>query len=951
GVVNGVRLKLPPIVVVTPGARAPIAFAADAFASLGLVGDGVTAASELLTVSFTATAGALHWAAGGGLQDSTSAPLAASVSGGASSVTLVGTASQINAYLSAGKLRYTMDAANSGATISVAASGQAGSSASGTLATSILASTSLGYGPRLTVPAGYTLPTGGELRLPASLVGAPDNSSGVADTSRVLEATISVSGGGSSLTWTTDSAGAAKAVNGTTALAAGTGAQLILRGTAAEINAYVSRAGSLTFTGTGNATLTIAVSTIGGAGEPARISTAQSAITRISAPTSAATLALSVPGSLKVEPGSATATPLSLLPATGLAVVQGEGTLTLTVSVASVVDGATTTRVGSLSLANDDSTTNADGVLIGGSATDATLTGSASALAAYLSGAGIRYVAPASLATSGNTTLTLALRDNANASLAKAESLAFVTLMPAARTQSAGTVAMQVRLPASVSVGAFTATPLALGAALVGDTDPASSFIYTLDLGVNSGSLAGVSFNGISDLDPVGGSVRVSGTISALNAWLAAGKLVYNGEADTLSATLTRGAPASITSSSLKVAGNIQIVTTTTNTTPVMTLPGSVSITPDAVSSVVFAGSAFGTGSEVLTVTVSVASGSLGYNAASALFPVLGQSLTVGTLVVAAGETSRYTSLTLTGTANRLSQFFNSDPGLNFVGASGTAIKVSVARGSSAATSAALSEASVLAYSPTPTFVTAPAITSVPSSVFFAPGVISDLRFDGIAIAGSGTLSLAISLPVGTNLGVLAGFSAAGISVGGGTPDVASMTVAADGRTVTLTGTAAQLQTVLQASSKLRYTGPLTSVTLTLSSTTPSTVPGQTTVTGIQLAEPVQPQGVRLSIPTAIYVTPGAPAPIRLGTTPFTTTETGSISIEIEAERQFLTIDGVKPASAATAWPTPAQLVATTAGTSVTITEGTSFLRNDGVSRNATRFTGTAAALNALFNT
>ncbi|NBU24524.1 MAG: hypothetical protein EBS39_02670 [Gammaproteobacteria bacterium] len=166
----------------------------------------------------------------------------------------------------------------------------------------------------------------------------------------------------------------AKAVNGTTALAAGTGAQLILRGTAAQINAYVSRAGSLTFTGTGNATLTIAVSTIGGAGEPARISTAQSAITRISAPTSAATLALSVPGSLKVEPGSATATPLSLLPATGRDAVEGSGTLTLTVSVASVVDGATTTRVGSLSLVNDDATTNADGVLIGGSATALALT-------------------------------------------------------------------------------------------------------------------------------------------------------------------------------------------------------------------------------------------------------------------------------------------------------------------------------------------------------------------------------------------------------------------------------------------------------------------------------------------------------------------------------------------------------------------------------------------------
>ena len=120
---------------------------------------------------------------------------------------------------------------------------------------------------------------------------------------------------------------------------------------------------------------------------------------------------------------------------------------------------------------------------------------------------------------------------------------------------------MQLRLPASIAVGAGVATPLAIGTALYGDAVSDAGTVYTLDLGVSSGSLSGQAFEGLTDLDPVGGSVRLSGTIAALNAWLAAGKLVYTGQGEALSLTLTRAAPAAAGAAGFKVAGVIALTT------------------------------------------------------------------------------------------------------------------------------------------------------------------------------------------------------------------------------------------------------------------------------------------------------------------------------------------------------------------------------------------------------
>ena len=504
---------------------------------------------------------------------------------------------------------------------------------------------------------------------------------------------------------------------------------------------------------------------------------------------------------------------------------------------------------------------------------------------------------------------------------------------------------MQLRLPSTLGVSAGVASPLALGTALFGDVQPDADTVYTLDLGVSTGSLSGQSYNGLTDLDPVGGSVRLSGTVDALNAWLAAGQLVYTGQGETLSVTLARGTPAALASGTERVAGNITLSPSVSTQTPVVVLPGSISVAAAGNSPVVFPSPAFGTGSGVLTVTLSVATGSLGYSASSASFPVAGQALAVSGLVPAEGASGRYTSISFTGTATRLSQFFASELSLNARGAGGGAIQVAVARGADPAASTSRTESTVLAFLPSTATVTAPAVLSVPAAVYVTPDATSDVRLDGIDLSGECQLVLSIALPAALDLAGQAGFDVSRITAG---TDVAAVSVSDEGRTVTLTGTSLQLETVLQGASRLRYTGPLAALTLKLQTASAST--GLSVVSGIQLAQPAQPDAVRLSLPTAIYVTPGAPARVQLGNTPFD--GAGTISIELEVERQFLTIDGVKPADAASAWAdgNASQTIDTVEG-DVVVSQGGGFARADGLTRTATRFSGTAEALNALFST
>ena len=83
--------------------------------------------------------------------------MAASPAQGAATLTLHGTAGELNAYLSApgGLLRYARGVADAGAVITVQAVGQGGT-AVGQIDTELRLAESMGFGPRLTLPAGYT---------------------------------------------------------------------------------------------------------------------------------------------------------------------------------------------------------------------------------------------------------------------------------------------------------------------------------------------------------------------------------------------------------------------------------------------------------------------------------------------------------------------------------------------------------------------------------------------------------------------------------------------------------------------------------------------------------------------------------------------------------------------------------------------------------------------------
>ncbi|MFM7568310.1 MAG: hypothetical protein ACKO8O_06385, partial [Betaproteobacteria bacterium] len=414
------------------------------------------------------------------------------------------------------------------------------------------------------------------------------------------------------------------------------------------------------------------------------------------------------------------------------------GTLVLTVATATTAGGA---PIGELILENDDASGNADGVLVGGSASEVTLTGSAGALSAFLASSRLSYRGPESLAVATGTSLSLVLRDAATVTAVRAEAQASVALLPAMDTLQAPIAALELRLPSSLGVTVGTASALSLGSALVGDLDPDSSASYTLDLGVTTGALA-VAAGGLADRDADPAKVRVAGTVRALNTWLASGGALYTGAGETLTVRLTRGAPTDLSAASASVTGTLKLIAAPVAVSPTVTLPGSVSIgASGSNSAVVFPGAAFGTGTAIMSVKVSVDAGSIGYSAASAAFPISGRALTVSDLVASSSGTGRFTSVTFTGTATRLSQFFGSDPGLNFNGSSATPLRVTVTNAARAST-----EAQVLAYSSTIQTASAPTIASAPDRVWITANTASDLRFDALALTGAGTISVRLSV-------------------------------------------------------------------------------------------------------------------------------------------------------------------------------------------------------------
>ncbi|NBS66199.1 MAG: hypothetical protein EBT33_17985, partial [Betaproteobacteria bacterium] len=181
--------------------------------------------------------------------------------------------------------------------------------------------------------------------------------------------------------------------------------------------------------------------------------------------------------------------------------------------------------------------------------------------------------------------------------------------------------------------------------------------------------------------------VALTGTRAAIDAYLAAGNVALTAPSGApqgspaLSFTLANAtnsieskSTVAIRSSSLTTVGN-----------PYQ-LPASLPIVPGTSSPIRFAAGSFGTGTETLTVKLSIAPAA----SSNAVLGLLAAGTTTTTGVTVTPNTGSAVEITLTGSAAAISQHLASANALNFTGPAGTLVTISIARSGGASVQHAL---------------------------------------------------------------------------------------------------------------------------------------------------------------------------------------------------------------------------------------------------------------------
>ncbi|NIF30162.1 DUF4347 domain-containing protein [Pantoea sp. Tr-811] len=162
--------------------------------------------------------------------------------------------------------------------------------------------------------------------------------------------------------------------------------------------------------------------------------------------------------------------------------------------------------------------------------------------------------------------------------------------------------APQISAPTNVSVTEDTLSPVT--GIVISDVDSSSG---TLTLTVAAGNLSGVSTGGVS-VAGSGSALVLTGTLSSINAYIAAGNLKYT-TALNANGSVTLGISVD-TASVATVTRSLTLDITPVNDAPTITMPVSINVTEDVampLSGISFADVDAGSGS--VTVTFSVASG------------------------------------------------------------------------------------------------------------------------------------------------------------------------------------------------------------------------------------------------------------------------------------------------------------------------------------------------------
>ena len=164
------------------------------------------------------------------------------------------------------------------------------------------------------------------------------------------------------------------------------------------------------------------------------------------------------------------------------------------------------------------SASSGSGIVIGGTATAMTLTGTLADLNAFIAASKVLYT-PAANAT-GVVTLTVSINDNGNTGSGGSLSDTKTVDLNIAAVNDAPTIAVPVRLDFSEdTAGAVTGISIA-------DVDAGGS-VVTLTLAVPAGTLAALNANGVTVTGSGSGTLVLTGSIADINAFIAASRVSY----------------------------------------------------------------------------------------------------------------------------------------------------------------------------------------------------------------------------------------------------------------------------------------------------------------------------------------------------------------------------------------------------------------------------------------
>jgi hypothetical protein len=720
-------LALPSTVFVLPATSSPV-----------ILGGAPVSGSGSFTLSLTAV-GSLS------ATDTTLDGSDASTAVGDSSVTLTGTASELNDYLNSGKLRFTGSADT--LVLNLQPSGDSTRQVQARMALATIAAPTSVATPTLVLPAGFTvLENNGQLTLAADALGSGPG---------LRTLLLSTSGG--------TFAASGLSGSGLTALGSGTAA-LTLSGTQTALSNYLATVGNVLFNGTAGQSYTLmaTVQVISGSLVQAA-STRQATVSAVAAVqlgnsgTATAPVITALPSSLTVIPGSAS--PLVL---TGAELDDGnlaaDDSLVLTLSVAS----------GALSATADGTVT------VGGTGMALSLTGTATQLQTFVRAQSVSYNGPA-----GALSLTLARAAAPNGAAASTT----LALLAADSQTLGGSAIASLVLPETVQT-----TPGVSAVIPFGTTPLVASGPVTLVLNATGASLswdgdAGlkVSSTGAAVNGGTGNALSLYGTAEQINAYFSAAKLKASGNG-AVSVTLN-GGTAGVTGGT----GGGHTITVSTATAsasavslPTLNLPSAMTLSTGN-GKITLAPGALGTTQALRTVVLAISGGSLSAVAEAG----------VGLSAAVTGP-----SITLTGTEAALSSYLASAGKLVFSGGEGdyTLTVKAQAKDGSHVLAETLKTAAITAQTPVAVTegnsgeATAPAIAALPQTVTVTVGTTNSLVFTGANLdAGNGNAEESLVLTMVVASGVLSASNANSVTVGG--TDTAR----------TLTGTAAQLEAYLQA--------------------------------------------------------------------------------------------------------------------------------------------------------